>query len=95
MQTGGSFGAYQQYAQAQGMPFPAWRADEECPQAANMDDTLEIFHPQKIDYCALGTQAAPAIDPDHPVAATSAQPGADNPDAGNPGAGAPLDAGTP
>jgi hypothetical protein len=89
MEKGNSFGVYEQYAQAQGMPFPAWRADEECPQAGNPDDTLEAYSPQRVGLCELSTQAPPSNDPDHPAStdggdAVDLGGASDSPDLGTP-----------
>ncbi len=68
MQTDGTFGAYAKWASDHGKAFPAWRADEECPPAASPND-VATAQDGLVTFCALGKQAKPATDPDHPALA--------------------------
>ena len=71
LQTNGGFGEYAKYATDNGKPFPAWRADEECPQAGNANDTLMVLPIAPPAYCELPTQDKPENDPDHPPVAVT------------------------
>ena len=100
LQTDASFGEYSKYASDKGKPFPAWRADEDCPQAGNTTDTLAMQSTEPPAYCDLPKQEKPANDPDHPLAVVETVPidvdggSAGEVDGGMP-SGDPVDLGAP
>ncbi len=67
-QTNGTYGEYEAYAKSLGRPWAAWRADEACAPADELDDVAAGSDYVGLGWCALPEQPKPDNDPDAPEA---------------------------